>query len=226
MSSLESTTHRLALRAFVRELQLLAGDLSDKDPDELAARLISAVSALPPSPGPLVWWTVRGLTTEAVVRVCDKRDRDGCDLAFLRSVNASVSPIGLAQVLLQHLRIHRRRRASAARAPLDARIERALAYIQANCTRPSLVVNDVASHVRLSRWHLTRLLVRYLGKPYREVVRRARMNEAERLLADDALSMKEVAATLGYPHATELDRVFKQHFGVTPTEWRSRRRSA
>jgi AraC-like DNA-binding protein len=84
----------------------------------------------------------------------------------------------------------------------------------------------VARHVRLSRWHLTRLLVRYLGKPYREVVRRARMREAERLLCDDALSMKEVAASLGYPHATELDRVFKQHFGVTPTEWRMRRRSA
>jgi AraC-like DNA-binding protein len=212
------------LQRFVRELQLLAGDLRENDPYELGLRLVNAVALLPSDNGPLTWWTVRGLTTEACVRLCRQGGWDWNELELRRSVSASSSPCELADLILRHVqacsgRAERRDRG------LDTRIDRAVIYIRANCTRPSLVVEDVARHVRLSRWHLSRLLVRYLGAPYRDVLRRIRVAEARRLLRDDALSVKEVAVRVGYPHATELDRAFKHCFGVTPTEWRTRRGS-
>jgi AraC-like DNA-binding protein len=219
------TTNELALQMFVRELQLLAGDLPFKDPYELGLRLVNAVAVLPSNLGPLIWWTVRGLSTEAFVRLCCKGGWHCCELELRCDVSASSSPRDLADLLLRTLQTSRERAARRAAGRLDTRIERAIAYIRANCTRPSLVVEDVAHHVRLSRWHLSRLLVRSLGASYRVVLRCARMEEAERLLRDDALSVKEVAASVGYPHATELDRAFKQYFGVTPTEWRALRRS-
>lgn len=215
------TGNELALRAFVRELQLLAGDLPCKDPYELGWRLVNAVAALPSNLGPSIWWTVRGLSTDAFVRLCREAGWHCCELELRCDVGASPSPRDLADVLLRNLQISRERAARRSGGRFDTRIERAIAYIRANCTRPSLVVEDVARHVRLSRWHLSRLLVRSLGASYREVLRCARMEEAERLLRDDGLSVKEVAASVGYPHATELDRTFKQYFGVTPTEWRA-----
>jgi AraC-like DNA-binding protein len=217
------TTNELALQMFVRELQWLAGDLPFKDPYELGLRLVNAVAVLPSNLGPLIWWTVRGLSTEAFVRLSRKGGWHCCELELRCDVSASSSPRDLADLLLWTLQISRERAARRAGGRLDNRIERAIAYIRANCTRPSLVVEDVARHVRLSRWHLSRLLVRSLGASYRVVLRCARMEEAERLLRDDALSVKEVAASVGYPHATELDRAFKQYFGVTPTEWRALR---
>lgn len=218
-----ASNSELALQMFVRELQLLAGDLPHLDSYELGLRLVKGVAVLPSNLGPAIWWTVRGLSTEAFMRLCRKAGWHCRELELRRDVVASRSPCDLADLLLRTLPSGRERVARRSNRRLDTRIERAIAYIRANCTRPSLVVEDVARDVRLSRWHLSRLLVRALGASYREVLRCARMEEAERLLRDDALSVKEVAASVGYPHATELDRAFKQYFGVTPTEWRARR---
>ena len=45
----------------------------------------------------------------------------------------------------------------------------------------------------------------------------ARMRRARALLADGALSVKEVAHVLGYEHANDLSRAYKRHFGVSPS---------
>jgi AraC-like DNA-binding protein len=213
----------LAVKTFAREVQLLTGDLPSGDPYELGLRLVNAVRALPADLTRAMWWTHRGLATDAFIRVCRRAGWHCCELELRCDVGASPSPRELADLLLRNLQISRERAARQSGGRLDSRIVRAIVYIRANCTRPSLAVEDVAQHVRLSRWHLSRLLARALGASYRDVLRSARMEEAERLLGDDSLSVKEVAASVGYQHATELDRAFKQHFGVTPTEWRMRR---
>lgn len=211
-----------ALQLFVRELQLLAGDLQRKDPYELGLRLATAVSQLPSNNGPLVWWTVRGLTTDAFIRICSQAGWSCRELELWRGVCAASQPRQLADLLSRQLHLCQQRASHLCRVASDTRIECAVKYIRENCSRPSLAVEDVASHVRLSRWHLSRLLVRYLGESYREVLRHTRMEKAQRLLRDGVLSVKEVAARVGYPYATEFDRVFKQCFGVTPTAWRAR----
>lgn len=216
--------NELTLQTFVLKLQRLTGDLASGDPYELGLRLADVVRALPSDLPPTVWWAVRGLAADAFVRLSREAGWHCGELDLRCDVGGSTSPRELADLLLQNLQISRERAARQGGIRLDSRIVRAIAYIRANCTRPSLVVDDVARHVRLSRWHLSRLLVRALGASYRDVLRSARMEEAERLLRDDSLSVKEVASSVGYPHATELDRAFKQHFGVTPTEWRMLRR--
>lgn len=106
----------------------------------------------------------------------------------------------------------------------DSRIDRALSYIRAHCRRPTLTLSDVSEFVRMSRWHFSRLLTRYVGMSFRDLVRVHRMDDATVLLDADELTIKEIAAELGFAHSTEFDRQFKQTFGVTPTTWRARRR--
>ncbi len=105
----------------------------------------------------------------------------------------------------------------------DSRLDRALAYIRTHCPRSTLSLSDVADFVRMSRWHFSRLLRRHVGMSFRDLVRALRMERAVALLDADVLTIKEIAGELGFAHATEFDRQFKQTFGVTPTTWRARR---
>jgi AraC-like DNA-binding protein len=206
-----------SLHRFARELQLVAGRLADGSPEPLAVALVGAVERLPAGLHPATWWTVRGLVTEAVTRLLPQTCFSGSELQVRRAIASASSPRALAILLAHTLRVSRRPPDGLR---LDIRVDRALAYIRLHCTRPTLVLDDAARHVRMSRWHLSRLLHRHAGTSFRDLVRRERMGVAVRLLLESELSVKEIAAHLGYPHASEFDRQFKQSFRVTPLAWR------
>jgi len=69
----------------------------------------------------------------------------------------------------------------------------------------------------LSRWFRTQL-----DESPAELVRRVRVDEARRLLEETELSIKEISAQTGLGDVSTMWRVFTQHLGVTPTEYRSR----
>jgi AraC-like DNA-binding protein len=52
---------------------------------------------------------------------------------------------------------------------------------------------------------------------------RATIEEACRLMAQTALSLKEVATCCGFHGFSEFHRAFKQHTGQSPSHWRSNR---
>ena len=102
---------------------------------------------------------------------------------------------------------------------LDERVERALDIIRAQCCgRPT--VHDVAVAVRVSRWHLDRLLQMWTGACFTEHLRRERMNCATSLLLESFLSIKEIAARTGYGNASCFCRDFRASFGISALEWR------
>lgn len=208
-----------ALHAFVTHLQVLAGRLDSTSWDEALTTLVGAVHSLPPQLGPLAWWTVRGLTVDSVSRLAGRYGRVfPFELVFRRDAARASCPVAIADAIRLHLGVVGIVSGSAR--PIEPRIERALGYIWGNCTRPSVAMDDVAAHVGLSRWHLSRLLVRQTGTTYRDLLRSARMARAQPLLREQLLSMKEIAARLGYLYATEFDRQFHRTFGMSPTAWR------
>jgi AraC-like DNA-binding protein len=83
-------------------------------------------------------------------------------------------------------------------------------------------LSDVARAVSASPSHCERLLREKTGVTFRTHLRRARMNEAARLLAHTLLSTKEVAGRVSYSQASALCRDFRAAFGTTPKEWRRR----
>ncbi len=97
-------------------------------------------------------------------------------------------------------------------------------YIRDHCTDRSLSLRQVAAQVNLSPWHFDRLLKRSTGRAYREQIHSARMSIAERLLDETFLTMKEIAARVGYAKASDFDREFRLSHRMTPTEWRRRQR--
>lgn len=100
----------------------------------------------------------------------------------------------------------------------DARVIAALEYVRSHCTDHPLRLDDVARAAHVSRWHLERLIRRDTGKCFTWHARCGRLDAACRLLASSALSIKEVADRVGYPHVSEFTRDFKGMFKVAPRE--------
>lgn len=79
---------------------------------------------------------------------------------------------------------------------------------------------DVASSVRLSRSRFGRRFKRETGQTFKAFVLAIRMTKArEMLLSDATLSIKEVAAAVGYKdrHMPAFNRDFKKYWGYPPS---------
>jgi hypothetical protein len=61
---------------------------------------------------------------------------------------------------------------------------------------------------------------RHFGISPREMLLRSRMSLARHLLLETSLSIKEIAAEVGYPRQHEFWRAFHKTTGVSPSRWR------
>ena len=61
---------------------------------------------------------------------------------------------------------------------------------------------------------------RHFGMSPREMLLRSRMSLARHLLLETGLSIKEIAAQVGYQRQHEFWRAFRKSTGVSPSDWR------
>jgi len=85
-------------------------------------------------------------------------------------------------------------------------------------TLPALAASVGTHEKRLSRVFRERT-----GRTVFEFVREARLAEAQRLLANSALSVEEVALAVGFSGAANFSTAFRERFGSTPTAFRQAR---
>jgi AraC-like DNA-binding protein len=104
----------------------------------------------------------------------------------------------------------------------DARIANALQVIEREHANTDLRLDDIAKRVRLSKWHLNRLMMRHTGYGFLHHLREIRLHHARRLLVDTTLTIKEIAFDIGYKYVNELDRHFMAKHGLTPSTYRQR----
>lgn len=86
----------------------------------------------------------------------------------------------------------------------------------------ALGVDDLARIAGLSRSHFSRSFMKAEGMPPAQFVLGRRLARATKLLAEtEALSVKEIAARCGFDNANYFAKVFRLHFGASPTEFRT-----
>jgi transcriptional regulator GlxA family with amidase domain len=85
-----------------------------------------------------------------------------------------------------------------------------------------LSLEELARSVGMSSRTLTRWCRRDLGESPAGLVRRVRIEEAQRLLEQTSLPLKEIAARANLGDTTTLWRIFIRYLGVTPAEYRAR----
>ena len=112
---------------------------------------------------------------------------------------------------------------------VDIRVTRMLGLVQTRYVDSRLTIRQVAQTVNLCPNHAARMLKQQTGSGFLTHLHRCRIIEARRLLIEGALSIKEVAVTVGYSHPSQLSRQFRLACGKSPLAFRtsrSRRRSA
>ena len=100
-------------------------------------------------------------------------------------------------------------------------VKAALAYMKEHCTEQHLSLGEVADHVYVSQWHLSKLLNRETDQSFFDLLGGMRIAKAKKLLADPALRIHEIAEMAGFSDVAHFSRSFKKMTGCTPGEYRN-----
>lgn len=100
-------------------------------------------------------------------------------------------------------------------------VKNALEYIR-NHSQERLRLTDVADHVYVSQWHLSKLLKKHTGKTFSELLNGARMEQSKELLKDPSLRICDVAEKVGFQDLAHFSRVFKKMEGMSANEYRNK----
>jgi len=91
--------------------------------------------------------------------------------------------------------------------------QRAVEFINANFQR-KVTLDEIAAHVRLSKFHFSRLFKDRTGRSFIEYLTRVRIQKAKELLRTQ--SILETCYDVGYDSPAHFSRTFKRIAGITP----------
>lgn len=103
---------------------------------------------------------------------------------------------------------------------IDRRVKLVIELVDQQYAREDPTLSKMAKQVGLSIWYLPRLFKKHTGISFGEYLRNLRLKKAEKLLQDTTLSIKEIAAAVGYKYVSDFDHHFKSAYGIPPGEYR------
>ena len=104
---------------------------------------------------------------------------------------------------------------------VDRRVSVALELIHSNL-HERISIAELARSVNLSRWRFCHLFKTEMSLSPSVYIGTLRMLEAEKMLGETFLSVKEIRAELGNLDRTHFSRAFKKFRGLTPAQFRRR----
>lgn len=101
-------------------------------------------------------------------------------------------------------------------------VKNALKYMEENYNK-RITLSDVAENSYISQWHLSKILNKYTGQSYSELLNNIRIRKAQELLKDSSLRIGDVAEQVGFLDMPHFSRVFKKIAGMSAQEYRNNR---
>jgi len=84
----------------------------------------------------------------------------------------------------------------------------------------NLTVSDLAAHANMQLPEFYLAFAGTFGCTPAAYIRKKRIEEVQRLLLDPAISVTEIAYSLGFINGNAMGMSFKKQVGCSPTEWR------
>ncbi len=101
-------------------------------------------------------------------------------------------------------------------------LHKAVNYLRENLSE-KLGLEDLASHVGLSRSYLSTIIKSELGLTFTEYVNQMRVDRSKELLLDPSLSLAAIAGLVGYGDQSYFTKKFTQQEGMSPGQYRKKR---
>lgn len=106
---------------------------------------------------------------------------------------------------------------------LNRTVSRVIAKMEENLEDP-ITPAVLAEQAGISRRQIERLFKKYLGTTPKKHYRRIRLREAYRLLVQTSQSIIDIAIATGFETPSHFSKCFKEQFGETPYQLRTRKR--
>ncbi|MDO5477742.1 MAG: AraC family transcriptional regulator [Clostridia bacterium] len=102
----------------------------------------------------------------------------------------------------------------------DRRVTAAKLYIRNNSNR-LITLNEIATHCGVSAKQMDRIFLSCQGCHLSEYIKYARLSEAEKLLLETRMPIKEISEKLGFSNVYNFTSFFKKRAGITPAAYRN-----
>ncbi|MCR5031637.1 MAG: response regulator [Lachnospiraceae bacterium] len=86
-----------------------------------------------------------------------------------------------------------------------------------------LSIGIMAEHFGYSEVYFCKLFKQHFGESFVSFLTHYRIREAQRLLEDEAVNVKDVGRTVGYADSNYFTKVFRRIMGMSPSEYRASR---
>ena len=107
-----------------------------------------------------------------------------------------------------------------------AAVDRAIDWMSRHFHEPEIKLTDVANAAGLSPHHFGRIFTRATGESTMQYLRKLRIRHSCGLLQGTTLRVNEIAFAVGFNDPLHFSRVFHQHTGKSPRDFRSEKPAA
>lgn len=94
-----------------------------------------------------------------------------------------------------------------------------LKYIQGNYNHLNL--SETARFFHYSEAHLSRLIKKFTGQNFSGIIQTIKIQKALKLLLETNKSIAEIVEEIGYSDNSHFYKIFKQHYGMTPIQYKA-----
>ncbi len=106
----------------------------------------------------------------------------------------------------------------------DAFMRSIVEIIQKNMDNSEFSIEDLQDELKVGKWHLTAKVKSLVGLTPTEFIRETRLSHAAELIDNSDYNMTQITYMIGMSDSRYFSRCFKQKFGVTPTEYKNRKK--
>ncbi len=100
-------------------------------------------------------------------------------------------------------------------------LNRAVRYIKQNYHSNDLTLREVSSNNGISYHYLSRIFKKELDTTFAQYRNKVRMDAAKKMLKNRRLSVSQISFACGFDDPAYFCKVFKNSFGMSPTNYRS-----
>ena len=82
-----------------------------------------------------------------------------------------------------------------------------------------ITVSELAAQLKISPGHLSHVFKEATGQTLITAINRMKLNRMQELMVTQGLPLRQAAASVGWEDESYASRLFKQHYGLSPTQY-------
>lgn len=97
-------------------------------------------------------------------------------------------------------------------------ISHVISYISDHCT--DVTLQSTAEHFHYTTNYISKFILKHTGRSFSEIVSTFKMEKSAQWLTTTEFPLERIASMTGYSERSSFEKVFKKHYGITPSKYR------